>query len=67
MHTKINEHPNAPNFLTHVLWSKTMIEKQQVHLELLLILHYLITKESMHIFRINTSDHSKIVINSPEV
>jgi hypothetical protein len=37
MHTKINKHPNAPNFLTHVLGSKTILEKQQVPLELLLI------------------------------
>jgi hypothetical protein len=30
-------------------------------------LHYYLTKENKHILRINTSDHSKIVINSPEV
>jgi hypothetical protein len=34
---KINKHPKAPNFLTHVLWSKTILGKQQAHLELLLI------------------------------
>jgi hypothetical protein len=39
MHTKINKHPIAPNILTHVLWSKTILGKQQAHLELPLILH----------------------------
>jgi hypothetical protein len=40
---------------------------QQAHLELPLILHYKFTKENKHISRINTYDHYKIVINSPEV
>jgi hypothetical protein len=40
---------------------------QQAHLELPMILHYQFTKENKHILRINTSDHSKMVINSPEV
>jgi hypothetical protein len=40
---------------------------QQAHLELPLIMHYYFTKENKHILRIDTSDRSKIVINSPEV
>jgi hypothetical protein len=40
---------------------------QQALLEQPLILHYYFTKENKHISRINTSDHSKIVIHSPEV
>jgi hypothetical protein len=46
---------------------KTILENQQVHLGLLLILVYWITKENMNSLRINASDHSEIVINSPEV
>jgi hypothetical protein len=37
---KINKHPIDPNFLTHVLWSKTNLEMQHIHLELPLILNY---------------------------
>jgi hypothetical protein len=40
---------------------------QQAHLELPLIMHYYFTKENKHMLRINTSDHSKILINSAEV
>jgi hypothetical protein len=46
MHTKINTHPNDPNFLTHVLWSKTNLGMQHIHLELPLILGYSFTKKS---------------------
>jgi hypothetical protein len=67
MHTKIIKHQIDPNFLTHALWSQTILGMQQAHLELPLIKHYYFTKENKHILRINTSDHSKIVINSPEV
>jgi hypothetical protein len=40
---------------------------QQIHLKLLWILSYAITKKNKHISRINISDNYKIVINSPEV
>jgi hypothetical protein len=40
---------------------------QQIHLKLLWILSYAITKKNKHISRINISDNDKIVINSPEV
>jgi hypothetical protein len=40
---------------------------QHIHLELLLLLSYAITKKNKHISRINISDNYKIVINSPEV
>jgi hypothetical protein len=36
----MNKHPIDPNFLTHVLWSKTILGMQQAHLKLPLILHY---------------------------
>jgi hypothetical protein len=67
MHTKINTHQFDPNFLTHDLWCKTKLGMQHIHLELLLILVYAITKKNKHISRINNSGNYKIVINSPEV
>jgi hypothetical protein len=35
MHTKINTQQNDPNLLTHVIWSKTSLGVQHIHLELL--------------------------------
>jgi hypothetical protein len=35
MHTKINTPQNDPNHLTHVIWFKTILEVQRIHLELL--------------------------------
>jgi hypothetical protein len=67
MHTKINTHKNDSNFLTDGLWSKTELGMQHIHLELLEILSYAITKKIKNISRINISDNYKIVINSPEV
>jgi hypothetical protein len=67
MHTKINNHPIDPNFLTRILWSKTNLGMQHIHLELPLVLNYLFTKKIKHISRINTSDNYKIVLNSLEV
>jgi hypothetical protein len=40
---------------------------QHIHLELLWILSYAITKKNNHISRINISGNYKIVINSPEL
>jgi hypothetical protein len=40
---------------------------QHIHLELLWILSYAITKKNKHISRINISGNYKIVINSPDV
>jgi hypothetical protein len=67
MHTKINKQPNDSIFLTHVIWSKTKLGMQHIHLELLLILIYAIAKKNKHISRINIFVNYKIVINSPEV
>jgi hypothetical protein len=67
MHTKINKDPNDSNFPTHVIWSKTNLGMQHIHLELLWILIYAITKKNKHISRINIYDNYKIVINLPEV
>jgi hypothetical protein len=49
MHTKINKHPIDPNFLTHVLWSKTNLGMQHIHLEVRLVLNYLFTKKIKHV------------------
>jgi hypothetical protein len=47
MHTKINKRQNDPNFLTHVIWSKTNLGMQHIHLE-----PYAIIKKNKHILRI---------------
>jgi NAD-dependent dihydropyrimidine dehydrogenase PreA subunit len=67
MHTKIITQQNDPNFLIHVIWSKTSLVVQHIHLELLLNLSYEILKKNKHNSRINISGNYKIVINSPEV
>jgi hypothetical protein len=58
---------NDPNFLTHVIWSKTNLGMQHLHQELLWNLTYAITKKNKHISRITIYDNYKIVVNSPEV
>jgi hypothetical protein len=67
MHIKINKHQFGSNFLTHGLWSKTKLGKQLIHLELLEILSYAITKKIKHISIINIFDTYKIMIISPDV
>jgi hypothetical protein len=67
MHTKINIPQNDPNFLTHVIWSKTSLVVQHIHLELLWNLSYAFSKKNKHNSRINISGNYKIVINSPEL
>jgi hypothetical protein len=67
MHTKINTQQTDPNFLTHVIWSKTRLVVQHIHLELLTNLSYEFLKKNKHNTRINISGNYKIVINSPEV
>jgi hypothetical protein len=67
MHTKIITHQNDPNFLTQVIWSKTSLGMQHLHLELLWNLTYKFSKKIKHNSRINTSGYYKIVINSPDV
>jgi hypothetical protein len=67
MHKKINTQQNDPNFLTHVIWFKTSLVVQHIHLELLWNLCYVFLKEIKHNSRIIISGNYKIVINSPEV
>jgi hypothetical protein len=67
MHTKIITHQNDPNFPTHVIWSKTSLGMQHIHLELLWNLSYKVSKKNKHNSRINISGNYKIVINSPKV
>jgi hypothetical protein len=57
MHTKIITQQNDPNFLTLVIWFKTSLAVQHIHLELLRNSSYAFSKKDKH----------KIVINSPEV
>jgi hypothetical protein len=67
MHTKINTQQNDPNFLTHVIWFKTSLVVQHIHLELSWNFSYAFSKKNKHNSRINISVIYKIVINSPEV
>jgi hypothetical protein len=67
MHTKINTQQNDPNFPTHVIWSKTSLGMQHIHLELLWNLSYAFLRKIKHNSKINISVNYKIVINSPEV
>jgi hypothetical protein len=67
MHTKININRNDPNFLTHVIWSKTNLEVQHIHLELLWNLSYVFSKKIKNNSRIIIFGNYKIVIKSPEV
>jgi hypothetical protein len=56
-----------PNFLSLLLWSKTKLCNQHMHLGLLWILGYAFIFKSKHKLRINISGNYKIMINSPEV
>jgi hypothetical protein len=67
MHTKIITQQNDPNFLTHVIWSKTSLVVQHIHLELIWNLSYVFLKKIKQNSRIIISVIYKIVINSPEV
>jgi hypothetical protein len=67
MHTKIITQQNDPNFLTHVIWSKTSLVVQHTHLELLRNLSCAILKKHKHNSRIIISGIYKIMINLPEV
>jgi hypothetical protein len=68
MHTKkINIQQNDPKFLTHVIWPKTSLRMQHIHLELLWNLSYVFSKKIKHNLRINISGNYKIVINSQKV
>jgi hypothetical protein len=43
---RINTQQNDPNFSTHDLWFKTKLGMQHIHLDLLWILNYAITKKT---------------------
>jgi hypothetical protein len=55
MHTKLNTQQNDPNFLTHVIRSKTSLGVQHIHLELLWNLSYAFSNKNKHNSRINIS------------
>jgi hypothetical protein len=67
MHTKINIRQNDPNFITHVIWSKTRLGMQHIHLKLWWNLSYAFSKKNKHNSRINCLGNYKILTNSPEV
>jgi hypothetical protein len=67
MHTKIITQQTDPDFLTHVIWFKSSLVVQHIHLGLLWNLSCAILKRNKHNSRINTSGNYKIVIISPEV
>jgi hypothetical protein len=46
MHIKINITAMRPNVLLHMLWPKTSLRNQQIHLELLWILIYTFMKKT---------------------
>jgi hypothetical protein len=66
MHTKILTPQNDPNFITHVIWFKTSLVVQHIHLELLWNLSYVFSKKNKHKSSITISANYKIVINSLE-
>jgi hypothetical protein len=55
MHTKLNNKQNDPNFHTHVIWFKTSLVVQHIHLELLWNFSYECLKKIKHNSRINIS------------
>jgi hypothetical protein len=67
MHTKINTQQNGPKFLTHIIWFKSSLVVQHIHLGLIRNLSYVFSKKNKHNSRINNYGIYKIVINSPEV
>jgi hypothetical protein len=67
MHKKIITQQKDPNFLTHVVWLKSSLVVQHIHLELLWNLSYAILKKNKNKTRIIISVIYKIVINSPQV
>jgi hypothetical protein len=66
MHTKIITQQNDPNFLTRVIWLKTSLVVQHIHLALLWNLSCAILKKNKHNSRIIISGIYKIVIISPQ-
>jgi hypothetical protein len=54
-----------PNFLLHMLWSKTSLNNQQTHLELFYILIYAFMNKNKHKLGNNISNRDKIMVHSP--
>jgi hypothetical protein len=67
MHIKINITEMEPNFLLHMLWSKTSLRNQQIHLEKLYILTYTFMIKNKHKLGNNISKRNKIRVKSLEV
>jgi hypothetical protein len=67
MHTKINKALMGPKFLSLILWSKTRLGNQHIHIGLLYNLRYAITYKTHYNSRINISGRDKIMVNSSEV
>jgi hypothetical protein len=67
MHIKINITVMGPNFPLHMLWPKTSLRNQQIHLELLYILISTFMNKNKHKLGNNSSNRDKIMVNSPKV
>jgi hypothetical protein len=53
-----------PNFLLHMLWSKTSLKNQQTLLDLLI---YAFMTKNKHKLGNNISNRDKIMVNSPRM
>jgi hypothetical protein len=56
-----------PNFLLHMLWSKTILNNQQTLLDLFWILIYAFMNKNKLKLGNNISNRDKIIVNSPQV
>jgi hypothetical protein len=65
MHTKIITQQTDPNYFTHVIWLKTILLVQHIHL--LWNLSCAILRKNKHNSRIIISGTYRIVNNSPKV
>jgi hypothetical protein len=64
---KINKALLDPNILSLLLWSKTRLGNEHIHLGLLHNFSYAITYKTKHKSWINIFGRDKIMVNSPEV
>jgi hypothetical protein len=56
-----------PNFVLHMLWSKTSLNNQQPLLDLFWILIHAFMTKNKHKLGNNSSSRDKIMVNSPKV
>jgi hypothetical protein len=56
-----------PNFLLHMLWSKTSLNNQQTHMDLFYIWIYAFMNKNKHKLGNNISSRDQIMVNSPKM